>query len=90
MCARLAPAASRVASRRLVRPRFPAAAVARHSLIRQAAVARTASARRVGLRAGCGAAPGKGLRACTLISAGCAGCSRALQPNAVSRQHCPL
>ena len=28
MCARLAPAASRVASKRLVRPRFPAAAAA--------------------------------------------------------------
>jgi len=28
MCARLAPAASRAASRRLVRPRFPAAAAA--------------------------------------------------------------
>jgi len=32
----LAPAASRVASRRLVRPRFPAAAVARHSLVQVA------------------------------------------------------
>ena len=80
MCARLAPAASRVASRRLVRPRLPAAAVARHSLSRQAAGRQSRAPPQLGESGYVQVAVQrlKGLRACTLISAGCAGCTRTL------------